>query len=78
MCRWQDEHGKHFEVREVEFHGDGSVVQWSTERAVIGGDTWQEAAEDLAQMASTLGQRVLDLTQDPPRMIPWKEAAGED
>jgi len=60
----------------VSFNANNSVSSWSTERAVIAGDTWQEAAEDLSQMASTIGQAVLDLTQDPPRMISWQEAAG--
>lgn len=67
LSREQTDDGEYFfEVREVYLDDQGELSTWSKDPVRAGGETWNEAVDDLARYTSAMGRLVLDLTVDPP------------
>lgn len=58
-----------FAIREVYYDADGKPTSWSKDPIAAGGETVQEAGDDLSLMGRALGRPVLDLTLDPPQFV---------
>lgn len=58
-----------FGIREVYYRDDGKIG-WSVDEVGPHGDTWDEITRDLALMLGAVNSPILDLTLDPPRLVP--------
>ena len=63
--------GESFAIRELYTDRETGAISWSAEPVCPHGDSWQELADDATRMLdATASQDVLDLTLDPPRLVP--------
>ena len=63
-----------FGIREVYTDSDGTIA-WSESTVEPQGETLTEIVADLGHMESATVGDVLDLTLDPPRLVPKRDVA---
>lgn len=73
MTRAQHSNGEiEFTVREV-YEGPHGALSWTQEAVTVSGDNYAACVADLHLMARIADAPVLDLTLDPPRLVPASE-----
>ena len=74
MTRHNTSWGTSYEIREIYYDKQGKVQSWTQYPIAAFGETEEELAHCLAQMASAIGEPVLDL--DSGDWVPRSEEAS--
>lgn len=66
-----------WEIREL-YPDDDGTFGYTMNSIAARGESLEELRTDLAHMLADVDQQILDLTTDPPRLVPHEDVIAED